>query len=314
MVINNMRCGLAVCFGPVVVVLGQSFPLFVISIRLMIPGRHRIVVRRRLFTYRTISNKTVYYTTSLPQSAVGRRIGRNGKILVGGAGPEDDNKSKDKPRNASDLEAVFYHALPLKTDQEWHHSCGVCSTVSLATGPFNDALACLLLRKPYFGITLTDTHSRLGVQWLTKQVWKAFITEGSGLYEPELAAIVKDSEDDDGGEGGGDDDGGGDGGNNNGGRGGRGRGGRGRGGRGRGSGSKNTGEDGAGGEDGGGRGGRGRGGGGGRGRGNGGSGAEGSESKADLLKRIAALTGGEAGGEDGGEGAEDDEGGEGASA
>ena len=313
MVINNMRCGLAVCFGPVVVVLGQSFPLFVISIRLMIPGRHRIVVRRRLFTYRTISNKTVYYTTSLPQSAVGRRIGRNGKILVGGAGPEDDNKSKDKPRNASDLEAVFYHALPLKTDQEWHHSCGVCSTVSLATGPFNDALACLLLRKPYFGITLTDTHSRLGVQWLTKQVWKAFITEGSGLYEPELAAIVKDIEDDDGGEGGGDDDGG-DSGNNNGGRGGRGRGGRGRGGRGRGSGSKNTGEDGAGGEDGGGRGGRGRGGGGGRGRGNGGSGAEGSESKADLLKRIAALTGGEAGGEDGGEGAEDDEGGEGASA
>lgn len=126
-------------------------------------------------------------------------IGKAGRILVGGPAGIDDsgidfNKCKDKIKGPTDVEPVFFHALPRSCDFEWHHSYDLIGVVSLATGPGNDALACVLARKPFFGICLTKNHVDLLTEWLTKQVWKAFITENSGLYESELAALVKETE------------------------------------------------------------------------------------------------------------------------
>lgn len=135
-------------------------------------------------------------------------VGRNGRILVGGPAPgeeeacigedEGQTKAKVRQRMAHDMEPVFYHALPITTDEEWHHCYDLAAVISLTAGPGSDALTCVRQRKPYFGVTLTDEHSNQLITWLEKKVWKAFTCEKDKLYQPGLAEIISGREDDEG--------------------------------------------------------------------------------------------------------------------
>jgi len=132
-------------------------------------------------------------------------IGKAAKILVGGTAPGQEdlpNKSKDKVKTGSDVEAVFFHGLPIAVENEWHHSFNLVAMVGMAIGQGNDALTCVKRRKPYFGLTLTNMHAELVIEWLVKQTWKACMTPGSGIYEAELATLMKElTEDGKGGDG-----------------------------------------------------------------------------------------------------------------
>ncbi len=92
------------------------------------------------------------------------------------------------------VEPVFFHALPIETDREWHHSYDLVGVVSLTAGAGNDAIACLMQRKPWCGVVLSQKRAEALQEWLYRQVWKAMCTESSGLYESELASLVKDAE------------------------------------------------------------------------------------------------------------------------
>ena len=135
-------------------------------------------------------------------------MGKNARISVGGPAPfEEGNKSNEKVRGATDVEAVFFHQLPRECDEEWQHSYDLVSAVSLSVGPGNDALVSVLNRRPYLGIVLTEKHATLLTESLVKHVWKALITEGSQGYAADLAAIVNDEspKDDDANAGAGND-------------------------------------------------------------------------------------------------------------
>ena len=114
-------------------------------------------------------------TWRMPVKAKKDIIGKNAKILVGGPAEDDggeaDAGSKPLRKAArSGLEPVFFHAMPISTDEEWHHSYDLCAVISLTVGPGNDALTCVRNRKPFFGVTLTAEHSAALTKWLESQV------------------------------------------------------------------------------------------------------------------------------------------------
>lgn len=114
-------------------------------------------------------------TWRMPVKAKKDIIGKNAKILVGGPADDDggeaDTGSKPLRKAArSGLEPVFFHSLPISTDEEWHHSYDLSAVISLTVGPGNDALTCVRNRKAFFGVTLTAEHSATLTKWLEAQV------------------------------------------------------------------------------------------------------------------------------------------------
>lgn len=121
---------------------------------------------------------------------------KGGVILVGGAGPESAEIKKEAKRAPTDVEPVFYHSLPIAVDEEWCHSFNCAAMVSCNAGAGHDAYVCVLNRKPFFGVTLTDEHTHHLKIHLEKMVWKAMLTDKSKLHCVELAALMKELGDD----------------------------------------------------------------------------------------------------------------------
>ena len=84
---------------------------------------------------------------------------KGGIIQVGGAGPETAPQTEKARKGASDIEPVFYHCFPVALDEELMHSYGLAGIVSLATGPGHDAFVAISNRKPFFGLTLSESHT-----------------------------------------------------------------------------------------------------------------------------------------------------------
>ena len=98
-------------------------------------------------------------------------------------------------REANDVEPVFYHSLPIEFDEEMIYSFDIVSIIELAAGQGNAALTAALQKKPYFGITLTDAHTSGLKDWLASRIWRQFLTEGSPVFQSDLAAIMQEEED-----------------------------------------------------------------------------------------------------------------------
>ena len=134
-------------------------------------------------------------------------IGKHGgKVLVGGgllipgATPEDIKKLSEPPKFATADEPVFYHATPICLDEELMHSYELRAVFCLTAGSGEMALTCLRNRRPYFGICLSTAHKEALLARLEKLVWASYQQSGDKLYESGLVDLIKASKKDENGD------------------------------------------------------------------------------------------------------------------
>lgn len=119
-----------------------------------------------------------------------------GKILVGGKVDSDDDmieekEEKDKvvKREKNDIEPMMYHACPASLHTELCHSMDAVAAIS-AGGDGRLASVCLERKIPFFGLTLTDDHSKALTAFLQKRVFQMSLDPSSNLYNAKLAAVI----------------------------------------------------------------------------------------------------------------------------
>ena len=123
-------------------------------------------------------------------------IGKHGaKILVGGPLPgvpaEELKRVTEMMKGSTAAEPVFWHALPPAVDEELQHSYNLKCMYALTVGDGSMAMTCLRLRRPLFGVCLTIAHKTALLSKLEADVWKAMQTEKDKLFEPGLFELVK---------------------------------------------------------------------------------------------------------------------------
>ena len=127
-------------------------------------------------------------------------IGKTGaRILVGGGlstlglSPEDLKKISEAPKLQNQEEPVFYHASPPVIGEELMHSYELKAIFALTAGAGDMAMTCLRNRKPFFGICLSEAHKDALLARLEQQVWSAMQAPSDKLYESGLAELLKQS-------------------------------------------------------------------------------------------------------------------------
>lgn len=121
-------------------------------------------------------------------------IGKHGaKILVGGplhGVPPEELKKLTEIKSPSATQPVFYHAPPSTIGEELQHSYDLRCVYALTIGDGSWAMTCLRLRRPLFGICLTEEHKVALLAKLECEVWKAMSTEKDKLFEPGLYELM----------------------------------------------------------------------------------------------------------------------------
>ena len=83
------------------------------------------------------------------------------------------------------IEPVFYQSLPAQVHEEMLHSHAVTGgTIDLTVGDGKLALQHVISGIPYFGITLSENHTKAVKSDLVKGILKLMKQEGNNLYNP----------------------------------------------------------------------------------------------------------------------------------
>jgi hypothetical protein len=124
-------------------------------------------------------------------------------IAVGGKlDEEEDMLPGEKPpkREDSKPEPVFYHALPETFYEELLRAFPLSVVLDLTPGDGSLAMACY--RKggiTYIGTTFSEFHRKALLNHIEAKIWQAMATDTDVLYEPRLAASLREENDTDSG-------------------------------------------------------------------------------------------------------------------
>ena len=68
------------------------------------------------------------------------------------------------------VEPVFYHSLPAAIPEEFMHAVDACGVIALTMGEGRWAMNCIRQRVPFFGVTLSDAHTKMVITKLEAEV------------------------------------------------------------------------------------------------------------------------------------------------
>ena len=104
----------------------------------------------------------------------------------GDSGPDNDPGPKQ-----TDLVPVCWHGLPGDFYLELQHSYNLKGFIHLTAGDPILPMVCIRKKIPYFGLAHTPLHAELLEKEITHCIFKAMQDPNDGLYEPDLAVLLK---------------------------------------------------------------------------------------------------------------------------
>ena len=111
------------------------------------------------------------------------------RVPVGGRTPGEAESHRGVPsRKQSTLEPVFWHSRPLPLCFELLKSYNLISIIDAGTSDGNMALACCLLRVPYQGFCLTQTHMDQVTERVVSELMLKMLSSSEPVYNAKLAA------------------------------------------------------------------------------------------------------------------------------
>lgn len=96
------------------------------------------------------------------------------------------------------MEPVFFHGTPISLDEELIHSYDLKSCWGLTAGNGNLALTCLRQRRAFFGVCLSQAHKDSLLAWLEQRVWAGMQVETDKLFEAGLVELIESTKEDKG--------------------------------------------------------------------------------------------------------------------
>jgi len=117
------------------------------------------------------------------------------RVRPGGPDPDgdDDDLSDDEDKRTDDtIEPVCYFTIPLKAIEELYHCFNLIGVIDCAADCGDKAIAACMSGILYTGVCMTDEHAMGLKTRIQLELYRLFLTEGSKLYHPKLAALVKD--------------------------------------------------------------------------------------------------------------------------
>lgn len=132
--------------------------------------------------------------TSMPfRSAKEELLGPDRICKISDSAQEKKEAESEKQGDA--LESVFSaHSLPKEFYQDFLVAHSALAWIDLACGQAESAKACLLERKAFVGVTLSEAHSKRIEILLTNYLTDEFQREGSTFYRPESVGVLGKSE------------------------------------------------------------------------------------------------------------------------
>ena len=134
----------------------------------------------------------MFQSSLLPRSLKAEVLTAERLCAVTENAQEKTSKKQETGKAEADpLESVFSaHCLPKEFYQDFlcAHSCQ--AWVDLACGQGESAKACLLERKAFFGVTLSEAHSKRLEVALTTFLLEEFTKEGSTYYRAEAVGVA----------------------------------------------------------------------------------------------------------------------------
>ena len=134
----------------------------------------------------------------LPRTEKSKVYGPHGKILAGGSTP--GAADVPRPEFANKAEPLTWHGSDIKLYEEILSSLSVKAVFDATAADATLARACMKLKIAYVGLVWTQDHRSMLTARLTKELWQEYITEGSPLYQPSLAALLTAEEQGEGDE------------------------------------------------------------------------------------------------------------------
>jgi hypothetical protein len=105
-------------------------------------------------------------------------------VSVGGKAKDKDTRSR---RQDDALEPVFYHHLPCSFYQNLVTTMSATAILDLAAGPGEAAKSALVMKRPYWGLCLSEQHVTMLYRHLVHWVLLEMGSEGSLLFNPTYA-------------------------------------------------------------------------------------------------------------------------------
>lgn len=130
--------------------------------------------------------KDLFGAANLP--AVGGSLSESGGAGDAGTNQKSENQKKRAP---TDLEPVFYHAMPHHVSEEMFQGLPPSSIVDFTPGDGKVQILAAKKRIPCLAVCFTDTHSDLLKKRVEAEIFKAMLDENDKLFEPTLVTLLK---------------------------------------------------------------------------------------------------------------------------
>ena len=119
------------------------------------------------------------------------------RVRPGGPQEDDDDElsgedEQDAKRTDETIEPAFFHPLTYETNDECVQSYNLNGVLDLTADNGDRAIACVSKGILYTGVCLTAHHLHMLKYHTMENIYNKMITEGSHMFQPKLAAAVKE--------------------------------------------------------------------------------------------------------------------------